>query len=107
MLSLKGIETVHWADVGAADAPDTEIMAYAASRDYIVLTNDLDFSAILAATHGSKPSIVQIRAVDTRPEAIVEQVFQSLIQCAPELETGALVTIATNKTRLRILPLMR
>jgi predicted nuclease of predicted toxin-antitoxin system len=105
MLSQKGIETVHWADVGAADAPDIEIMAYAASRAYTVLTNDLDFSAILAATHGSKPSVAQIRAVDTRPEAILEQVVQALIQAAPELETGALVTIAPNKTRLRILPL--
>lgn len=27
-------------------------MAYAAERDYVVLTHDLDFSAILAATSG-------------------------------------------------------
>jgi predicted nuclease of predicted toxin-antitoxin system len=105
MLSQKGIEAVHWANVGAADAPDTEIMAYAASGNYTVLTSDLDFSAILAATHGGKPSVVQIRADDTRPEAILERVFQALTHCAPDMETGALVTIAMNKTRLRILPL--
>jgi len=28
-----------------------------------VLTNDLDFGAILAATQGKKPSVEQIRAV--------------------------------------------
>jgi predicted nuclease of predicted toxin-antitoxin system len=32
------------------DAADSEIMAYAAKHDYVVLTHDLDFSAILAAT---------------------------------------------------------
>jgi predicted nuclease of predicted toxin-antitoxin system len=104
MLSKKGIETVRWANVGTANAPDTEIMAYAASRNYTVLTNDLDFSAILATTHENKPSVVQIRAADTRPEGMLEQVFHALTQCAPELENGALVTVEMDKTRLRILP---
>jgi predicted nuclease of predicted toxin-antitoxin system len=91
--------------VGKANALDTEIMAYAANKNYTVLTNDLDFGTILAANHGNRPSVVQIRAVDTRPEVILEQVLQALTQCAPELENGALVTIKMNKTRLRILPL--
>jgi predicted nuclease of predicted toxin-antitoxin system len=80
-------------------------MAYAGDKGYAVLTNDLDFSAILAATRGSKPSVIQIHAADTRPEMILEQVFQALVQCSTELETGALVTVEVNKTRLRILPL--
>ena len=44
------------------DAPDTTIMAFAHDHAYAVLTHDLDFSAILAATHSEKPSVVQIRA---------------------------------------------
>ncbi len=44
------------------DAADIEIMTYAAKYDYVVLTHDLDFSAILAATQGAKPSVVQIRS---------------------------------------------
>jgi len=31
-------------------------------NDYTVLTLDLDFSAILAATQGRKPSVVQLRS---------------------------------------------
>ncbi|WP_175443943.1 DUF5615 family PIN-like protein [Nitrosospira sp. Nsp13] len=42
--------------LGANDAADSEIMAYANSHDYVVLTHDLDFGAILAAIHGEKPS---------------------------------------------------
>jgi predicted nuclease of predicted toxin-antitoxin system len=47
------IEAKHWSSVGSVTASDVEIMAYAAEHGYIVLTNDLDFSAILAATRGS------------------------------------------------------
>ena len=43
-------------------------MAYGRANNYIVLTHDLDFSAILAATHGEKPSVVQIRADNVSPE---------------------------------------
>jgi predicted nuclease of predicted toxin-antitoxin system len=59
-----GCEAVHWSIVGKADATDSEIMAFAAANDYVVLTNNLDFAAILASTHHKKPSVVQIRAED-------------------------------------------
>jgi len=52
MLGDTGIEAVHWSTVGAANAPEAEIMAYAGANGYVVLTHDLDFSAILATTHG-------------------------------------------------------
>ena len=44
-LGTAGIEAAHWASVGAPDAQDTDIMAYAAAQDYVVRTNDLDFGA--------------------------------------------------------------
>lgn len=63
-----GIEAAHWSTLGANNAPDNEIMTYASANGYVVLTHDLDFSAILAATHGEKPSVVQIRADDVSPD---------------------------------------
>lgn len=95
----------HWAMIGAKNAPDREIMAYAAERGYVVLTHDLDFSAILAATHGEKPSVVQIRADDVSPDVIGMRVVIALRQMASELEEGALLTVDPNRTRLRVLPL--
>lgn len=59
-LSEAGFEAKHWSTLGAGNAPDSEIMLFARTNDYVVLTHDLDFSAILAATHGDKPSVVQI-----------------------------------------------
>jgi predicted nuclease of predicted toxin-antitoxin system len=106
-LAAVGIESVHWSTLGARNAPDTEIMAFAAANDYVVLTHDLDFGAILAATQGEKPSVVQIRAEDVSPDVIGAPVVSALHQMADELEAGALVTVDPNRTRLRVLPLLR
>jgi predicted nuclease of predicted toxin-antitoxin system len=89
----------------AGNAPDSEIMAHARTNDLVVLTHDLDFGAILAATQGAKPSVVQIRAEDVSPDAIGAQVIRALRQLANELEQGALLTIDATRTRMRLLPL--
>ena len=82
-------------------------MAFAAANDYVVLTHDLDFGAILAATQGEKPSVVQIRAEDVSPDVIGATVVSALRQMADELELGALVTVDPSRTRLRVLPLLQ
>ena len=45
-------------DVGPPNAPDRELMQWAAQRDYVVLTADLDLPAILAATERRRPSVI-------------------------------------------------
>lgn len=70
-----------------------------------MLTQDLDFSAILAATQGEKPSVIQIPAHNLDPDVIGHQVISALVKLEPELERGALVTIDPRRTRARVLPL--
>jgi predicted nuclease of predicted toxin-antitoxin system len=101
-----GFEAVHWSTCGKGGAADTEIMAFAKANDYVVLTYDLDFSAILAATGGDKPSVVQIRADDLSLDAIGGRVILALQQMAVELDTGALLTVEPSRTRIRVLPLV-
>lgn len=105
LLINAGFNATHWSVLGAYNATDSEIMAYAKAHDYIVLTHDLDFSAILAATQGKKPSVVQIRADDVNPDAIGKQVIAALRQMSTELVDGALLTVDTSRTRVRLLPL--
>src|SRR5258706_11723401 len=92
LLNGAGIAADHWSAIGPHNAPDALIMSYAAEHDCVVLTHDLDFSAILAATRGQKPSVVQIRADDVSPDAIGAQVVAALRQMAVELLEGALLT---------------
>ena len=101
-----GLEAAHWSTLGRRTASDVEIMSYARAHDYVVLTHDLDFGSILAATQGEKPSVVQIRADDVSPEAIGPRVLSAVRQVAAELESGALLTVAPDRARLRILSLL-
>ena len=105
VLADGGIEAAHWSTLGTKNATDSQIMSYASANNYVVLTHDLDFGSILAATHGEKPSVVQIRSENVSPEAIGKQVIAALRQTLAELEEGALLTIDPTRTRLRILPL--
>ena len=66
-LAESGISSVHWSTVGDHGAPDSEIMEHAIEHGFVVLTHDLDFSAILAATSESRPSVLQIRAANVSP----------------------------------------
>ncbi len=105
LLRDAGWEATHWSAVGKANATDAEITAYAAANSYVVLTHDLDFGAILAATGQSVPSVVQIRAEDVSPDAVGKQTVAALRHLAAQLQAGALVTIESDRTRLRLLPL--
>lgn len=104
-LETAGFSVVHWSSVGVATASDTEIMVFARTNDFVVLTYDLDFGAILAATQGEKPSVVQIRAGDLDPNDIVATVVDALRKTAADLEDGALVSIDPERIRVRVLPL--
>lgn len=105
VLKQAGMEAAHWSTLGLANASDREIMTFARDRNYIVLTHDLDFSAILAATKGERPSVAQIRADDVSPRSIGAAVVNALRQMASELDQGALLTIEPARARLRLLPL--
>jgi predicted nuclease of predicted toxin-antitoxin system len=104
-LTEAGLQAAHWSELGEGDASDLDIMAYAQAHDYVVLTHDLDFAAILAATHGKKPSVVQIRAEQLAPDVIGSHIVSALRQLAVELDSGALVTVEPKRTRMRVLPL--
>jgi hypothetical protein len=45
-------------------------MVYAATHDYIVLTHDLDFGAVLAATQGTKPVSWRIKRIRETRQAL-------------------------------------
>lgn len=88
VLKAVGIDAVHWASAGPGNSPDTAIMAYAGEYDFVVLTHDLDFGAILAATAGKKPSVVQIRSWDVSPEVVGQQVLASIKQLRRNSKQG-------------------
>ncbi|WP_372424623.1 DUF5615 family PIN-like protein [Salinarimonas chemoclinalis] len=100
-----GHDAVHWSSVGSPDAPDVDVMAWAAAEGRVVLTNDLDFGAILAASGDTGPSVVQVRSQRPRVSRIGDIVLAAIARAEQELREGALLTLDTSKSRLRVLPL--
>ena len=105
LLRDAGWQAVHWSTVGRGNEPDVEIMAYAAEQGCVVLTHDMDFGAILAATHGEKPSVIQLRMEDVTPQMAGSRVLAALRHMEQELESGALLTVDRRQVRVRMLPL--
>ncbi len=79
-------------------------MEWAHDHDHVVITHDLDFGALLAATSAQKPSVIQVRTRDVMPEVISPILIDALRRFKNELEEGALVVIEPAKARVRILP---
>ena len=105
-LIAHGWETLHWSAIGAGSASDAEICAWAKERNYVILTNDLDFPRILAYTREGGPSIVLLRGEPLIPEACGASLVLALRRSELELRKGAIATLDwTERLRVRLLPL--
>ena len=105
VLREAGFDAEHWFRVGSANAPDSEIFSWASKNEYIVFTHDLDFGALLAATHAESPSVFQIRTDDVSPATLAPRTIELLRRFTPQLSSGALVVVDEMRERVRILPL--
>ena len=104
-LTERRLESVHWSEVGSVSAADEEILGWTRGRGLVLLTNDLDFSAILAATGDDSPSVIQLRAQDLMSDAAADSVVAAVTAYAAEIQRGALLSVNESGTRVRLLPL--
>jgi predicted nuclease of predicted toxin-antitoxin system len=107
VLNQAGHAVVHWLTIGSPHATDREILTWARKHKHVVFTHDLDFGAILAATEGDSPSVVQIRTEDPTPDHCAQIVIETLRLNADYLAAGALISVDEDRARVRRLPLKR
>ena len=103
-LGKEGWNAIHWSSVGDPRAEDEIIMEWAKVHGYTVVTNDLDFGAILAVTRASGPSVVQVRIEDLRPGKLAPLLIQVLRNYESAIATGALIVVDVANSRVRMLP---
>lgn len=103
-LNARGFQASHWSGIGAASAPDAEILEYAETHGFVLFTHDLDFGMLLAARGARAPSVIQVRSQDVLPEAIGETVVRAIEAARSNLQAGALVSIDLGGHRVRLLP---
>lgn len=106
-LGERGHIAEHWSDIGAANAPDSCLMDHALGTGAVVLTNDLDFGALLASSGNTGPSVLLIRATVLSPERIGSRVIECLTRFESDLQTGAIVMLDDRRHKVRLLPISR
>jgi predicted nuclease of predicted toxin-antitoxin system len=107
-LSSAGFESVHVGDVGLLTAADQVILDYAAANGLVIVSADTDFGELLALSRGAvRPSAVLLRSADRlSPDRQAALLAANLPAVADELKTGAVVTIARGRVRIRSLPIL-
>jgi len=104
-LKDRGYDAIHISEEGLFRMRDAEILEKASQEDRIVLTFDLDFADLLAASVATLPSTIIFRLKKTLPDFVSARLLSVLSDCEGALEFGALVTIEDGRYRLRHLPI--
>ena len=87
------------------DASDREILSHARRTNRIVLTQDLDFSALLALGGYAQPSLITLRLSDPGPNVVNRRLLAALPHVKEDVRSGAAVTITDENLRVRPLPI--
>jgi len=105
LLRQAGFDVVHTAKIGLAEGADEEILRRASLEGRVVVTLDADFHSLLALSRAAKPSVIRIRIEGLRTEALCRVLQDVIQQCAPDLETGAMLSVQQSRIRVRLLPI--
>jgi len=104
-LHSQGMDILRVNAVLPATTSDTEILSFARQENRVVITQDLDFSALLALSGFSSPSLVTLRLPVTDPETVTRRLLQVLPQVETDLHRGVAITVDDRTVRIRSLPI--
>ena len=104
-LRTNGHEAVHLRDEGLQRLPNGEIFQKAGHEQRIVLTFDLDFGEVLAASGGQIVSVILFRLRNTRTSFMIQRLDDVLNHSSADLSQGAIVIVEDGRYRVRSLPI--
>jgi len=87
------------------NATDGKILASARQHNRVILTQDLDFSELLALSGASRPSVISLRLSSSKIELVNSVPAKVLPQIASDVEKGAIVSVGDRTARVRLLPI--
>ena len=104
-LREQGHDAVHLHELGLDRLPDCDILALARAEERIVLTHDLDFADLIAASGAALPSVVIFRLRNMPARRVNDYLRLLLTQHAETLRLGAVVSVSESQIRVRPQPL--
>ncbi len=84
---------------------DSAILDKAREEGRILLTHDLDFGELIAASGAGLPSIVVFRLRNMRPERVNRYLESIVSEQRALLEQGAIISVTEGRIRVRALPI--
>jgi predicted nuclease of predicted toxin-antitoxin system len=105
ILRKEGYDAIHLNEQGLSRMPDCEIIAKAKRESRIVLTFDLDFTDLLAASQDNLPSVIIFRLKTTLPTFVSSRLLIVLSESTENLNEGAIIIVEDYRYRVRNLPL--
>lgn len=109
-LTVEGLKKAGWNAIRVSDVlniknTDLEILEYARENNRILITQDLDFTILLAIGGHGKPSVINIRTEVQHPEFITKRLIEVLFEMENELKDGIIASIDEYSVRYRRLPI--
>lgn len=105
VLRSQGYDIVRTTDLLPATASDAEILELARVEGKVVLTQDLDFSMLVALSNYGLHSLITLRLSSARPDVVAQRLLDVLPTVETELTEGAAITISDDSVRVRKLPI--
>ena len=103
-LKLIGYSIFRVSETLPANSSDAFILSRSQRDNLIIITQDLDFSTLVALGGYIVPSLITIRMSDSSPEKVTARLLQVLPEVADILPLGFSITISDTYHRLRKLP---
>ena len=104
-LRRAGHDAVHLAEQGLKRLPNGEIFAKARSEGRVVITFDLDFGEIAAASGDEPVSVIVFRLRNARAERVTARLDRVLADSSDALRDGAIIAVEDARHRVRTLPI--
>jgi predicted nuclease of predicted toxin-antitoxin system len=104
-LRTSGHDAIHLREEALQKLPNGEIFRKAILERRIVLTFDLDFGEIVAASDGANTSVILFRLRNTRADFVVRRLKTVLERSSEELTQGAVVLVEDDRHRVRRMPI--
>jgi len=103
-LRYAGYQAVHLSEEKLHRLEDSAILKKAREESFVLLTHDLDFGELVAASGTRLPSVIVFRLRNMRPENLNHYLLQIIEKHGSKLETGAFVSVTEHRIRVRLLP---
>lgn len=88
------------------NSSDEAILDLARKTGRVLVTQDLDFSALLAIHGHDRPSLITLRLSKSDPQTITDRLIEVIPQIQEALLSGCAVTVEDRVVRIRPIPIL-